>query len=99
MGRRAVAMPVAPSFSRARAGIPPEPSAGTWCSSDAFLGPFLIGRALRMTIGTILIIILSLLLIGAIPSWPYSRGWGYGPSGGLGVILVILLVLVLLGRI
>ena len=46
--------------------------------------------------GTILIIILILLLIGAIPSWPYSRGWGYYPSGILGVVLVIIIVLVLM---
>ena len=52
-----------------------------------------------MTLGTILIIILILILVGAIPSWPYSRGWGYGPSGILGVILVIVLILVLMGRI
>ena len=52
-----------------------------------------------MTVGTILIIVLILILLGAIPSWPYSRGWGYGPSGIVGVILVILLVLVLMGRI
>lgn len=48
---------------------------------------------------TILIIILILLLIGAFPAWPYSAGWGYGPSGILGTILVILLILLLLGRI
>ena len=48
--------------------------------------------------GTILLIILGLLVIGAIPSWPYSRGWGYGPSGVLGLILVVILVLVLTGR-
>ena len=48
--------------------------------------------------GTILIIILILLLIGALPSWPYSSGWGYYPSGGLGLILVIILVLALMGR-
>lgn len=48
--------------------------------------------------GTILLIILVLLVIGAIPSWPYSRGWGYGPSGILGLILVVILVLVLTGR-
>jgi hypothetical protein len=52
-----------------------------------------------MTLGTILIIILILILLGAVPSWPYSRGWGYGPSGIVGVILVILIILVLLGRI
>jgi hypothetical protein len=52
-----------------------------------------------MSLGTILLIILVLMLVGAIPAWPHSRNWGYGPSGGLGLILIILLVLVLLGRI
>lgn len=52
-----------------------------------------------MTLGTILIILLVLLLIGALPSWGYSRGFGYGPSGILGVVLVVILILVLLGRI
>ncbi len=52
-----------------------------------------------MSIGTILLIVLILLLIGAIPSWPHSRSWGYGPSGGLGLLLVIVIVLLLLGRI
>lgn len=51
-----------------------------------------------MTLGTILLIIVLLMVIGAIPTWPHSRSWGYGPSGGLGVLLVILIVLVLLGR-
>jgi Protein of unknown function (DUF3309) len=46
--------------------------------------------------GTILLIILILLLLGAVPSWPYSRSWGYGPSGVLGLLLIILLVLLLL---
>jgi len=50
-------------------------------------------------LGTILIIVLILLLVGALPSWPYSSGWGYGPSGLLGTVLVILLILVLMGRI
>lgn len=49
-------------------------------------------------LGTILIIVLLLLLLGAWPSWPYSRGWGYYPSSGLGLVLVVILVLVLLGR-
>lgn len=49
-------------------------------------------------LGTILIIILILLLLGALPSWPYSAGWGYYPSGGLGLILIIVVILVLLGR-
>jgi len=47
----------------------------------------------------ILIVVLILLLLGALPSWPYSRGWGYYPSGGLGLVLIILLILLLLGRI
>ena len=50
-------------------------------------------------LGTILLIILILLLIGALPAWPHSRNWGYGPSGGVGLILVILVVLLLLGKI
>jgi hypothetical protein len=48
---------------------------------------------------TILLIILVLLLIGALPTWPYSSGWGYYPSGGLGLVLIIVLVLVLMGRV
>ena len=50
-----------------------------------------------MAISTILLIIVVLLLLGAIPAWPYSRGWGYGPSGILGAILVIVLILMLMG--
>jgi len=46
--------------------------------------------------GLILVIILILLLLGAVPSWPYSRNWGYGPSGGIGLILVIIIILLLL---
>ena len=49
--------------------------------------------------GTILLVLLVLLLIGALPTWPYSSGWGYYPSGGLGLIVVILLILLLMGRI
>jgi hypothetical protein len=52
-----------------------------------------------MSLGTILLIVLILLLVGAIPSWPHSKNWGYGPSGALGLIVVILIVLLLLGRI
>jgi hypothetical protein len=52
-----------------------------------------------MTLGTILLIIFLLLLIGAIPAWPYSRGWGYGPSGMLGVVLIVVIVMLLMGRI
>ena len=52
-----------------------------------------------MSLGTILLIVIVLMLIGAIPSWPHSRAWGYGPSGGLGLVLIVVLVLLLLGRI
>jgi len=51
-----------------------------------------------MSIGTILLIILILLLVGALPSWPYSRGWGYYPSGIAGIVVVVLIVLLLMGR-
>ena len=50
-----------------------------------------------MTIGTVLLILFVLLLIGAFPSWPHSRSWGYGPSGGIGLVVVILVVLLLMG--
>ncbi|MGN6652969.1 DUF3309 family protein [Trinickia sp.] len=50
-------------------------------------------------LGTILLIILILLLIGSFPAWPYSRSWGYGPTGGLGLIVLIVIILVVLGRI
>ena len=50
-------------------------------------------------LGTILLIVLILLLLGAIPAWPYSRGWGYYPSGGLGLILLIVIILLVMGRI
>ncbi|MBS4047792.1 MAG: DUF3309 family protein [Ferrovibrio sp.] len=52
-----------------------------------------------MGIGTILLIILIILLIGAVPTWPYSSGWGYYPSGGIGIVLIIVIVLLLMGRI
>jgi hypothetical protein len=52
-----------------------------------------------MSLGTILLVILILMLLGALPTWPHSRGWGYYPSGGLGLLVVILIVLLLLGRI
>ncbi len=50
-----------------------------------------------MSVGTILLIILILILIGVLPSWPHSRGWGYAPTGGIGLLLIILLVLLALG--
>ena len=51
-----------------------------------------------MSLGTILLIILILMLIGVIPTWPHSRNWGYGPSGGLGLLLIIVILLLLLGQ-
>lgn len=51
-----------------------------------------------MSLGTILLIVVILMLIGAFPTWPHSRSWGYGPSGGLGLVLLILLILFLMGK-
>ena len=51
-----------------------------------------------MSLGTLLLIVVILMLIGAIPTWPHSRNWGYGPSGGIGVVLIILVVLLIAGR-
>jgi hypothetical protein len=52
-----------------------------------------------MSVGTILLVILVLVLLGVIPTWPHSRSWGYGPSGGLGLVVLILLILLLMGKI
>ena len=52
---------------------------------------------MTLGLGTILLVVLIILLIGALPSWPYSSGWGYGPTGGVGVLLVIVVILLLLG--
>jgi len=60
--------------------------------------PYTAHRESDMSISTILLIILVLLLIGALPAWPYSSGWGYYPSGGMGLVLIVLLVLVVTGR-
>jgi len=51
-----------------------------------------------MSLGTILLIVLVLMLLGAIPSWPHSKSWGYGPSSGLGLVLLVVVVLLLMGR-
>lgn len=51
-----------------------------------------------MSLGTILLIVLVLMLIGALPSWPHSRSWGYGPTGGIGLVLIIIVVLLISGR-
>ncbi len=68
---------------------------GTWLKQPTRIRD----EEIAMTLGTILLIVLILLLIGAVPAWPHSRSWGYGPSGGLGVVLVVILVLLLLGYI
>jgi Protein of unknown function (DUF3309) len=52
-----------------------------------------------MSLGTIILIILILMLVGVLPTWPHSRSWGYAPSGGLGLVLLIILILLLMGRI
>jgi Protein of unknown function (DUF3309) len=52
-----------------------------------------------MSLGTILLVVIILMLIGAIPTWPHSREWGYRPSGGIGLILIILIILIVMGRI
>ncbi len=51
-----------------------------------------------MSLGTILLIVLILMLIGVVPTWPHSRSWGYGPSGALGLVVLVLLVMMLMGR-
>jgi hypothetical protein len=60
--------------------------------------PFNIHMEVDMTLGTILLVVLILILIGALPTWGHSRSWGYFPSGGLGLIVVVVLILVLMGR-
>jgi hypothetical protein len=75
---------------------------GDVLSTDAIPSPLThrYPRSFAMiSLSTILLIILILILLGAIPAWPHSRNWGYGPSGGLGLIVVILLILVLMGKI
>jgi hypothetical protein len=64
---------------------------------DSFPSLSFVGN--RMSIGTILIVVLILMLVGVLPTWPHSRNWGYYPSGGLAIVVLILLVLVLMGRI
>jgi Protein of unknown function (DUF3309) len=57
------------------------------------------GKGERAMLSTVLIVILVLALVGALPAWPYSTGWGYYPSGGLGIVLLVVLVLLLTGRV
>jgi hypothetical protein len=56
-------------------------------------------RERKLMLGTVLVVLLVLMLLGSLPTWPHSRNWGYGPTGGLGVVLTILVVLLLLGKI
>jgi hypothetical protein len=72
---------------------------GTFAPQSAFCFWAWVGSRNSEMLGTILIIILILLLIGALPNWGYSSGWGYYPGGGLGIILIIVIILVLMGRI
>ena len=74
-----------------------------WCNADSVFGAGNWNRFPKhgidqMTLGTILLIVLILILVGVIPTWPHSSGWGYYPAGGVGTILVIVLILLLLGR-
>lgn len=62
-----------------------------------YAAPFAVEEP-AMSLGTILVIVLILLLIGAVPTWPHSRSWGYAPSGGLGLILLVVIVLLVMGR-
>jgi hypothetical protein len=56
-------------------------------------------KEIAMSLGTILLILLILMLVGALPNWGHSKSWGYGPSGGLGIIVLVLIILVLMGKI
>jgi hypothetical protein len=100
-GERSAAVARRPAFcarelSSVQTGLPPgmksHPAWGFMVSSRKRQG-------LQMSLGTILLIILIVLLVGSFPSWPYSSGWGYYPAGGIGTILIIVLILLLLGRI
>jgi hypothetical protein len=62
------------------------------------IAPNDLARSSEMTLGTVILIVLVLALLGVIPAWPHSRGWGYGPSGVMGLVVVVLLVLLLTGR-
>jgi len=73
--------------------LDPEP-----CAGNRHLPPQTCWQETSMTLSTLLLIILILALLGALPSWPYSRGWGYGPSGILGLVLVVVLIMALMGR-
>lgn len=71
----------------------------THCSRDKFYYDQMPSASRNLGMNTLLLVILILLILGTLPTWPYSSNWGYAPSGGLGTILVILVVLALMGRI
>ena len=75
-----------------------EPGTSSWCNG-ALPEASNAWRNRAMPVSTLLIIVLLVVLIGALPTWPHSRSWGYYPSGGLGLILLIVVVLLLMGRI
>jgi hypothetical protein len=72
---------------------------GTFASSGRLFAYVYEWKMRGIMLSTILVIVLILLLIGALPTWPYSSGWGYYPGGGLGLILIIVIILALMGRI
>jgi len=72
---------------------------GTLRSTHAFIEQYNFNSGAQMPLGTILLIILVVLLIGALPSWPYSAAWGPYPAGALGIVLLVVLILVLVGRV
>jgi hypothetical protein len=71
----------------------------SWVVEDVHQAERCLKKRRRDMLGTILIVVVVLMLFGALPTWPHSRGWGYGPTGGLGLVLLILIILLLLGRI
>ena len=82
-----------------RSGRPAKGETGATFANATKENRFVETDERRHEMVTILVVILVLALIGALPTWPYSRGWGYYPSGGVGLIVLILLILLLLGRI
>jgi hypothetical protein len=74
------------------------PKGRAWHGNCRNAGPSL-DKEKTMSLGLILLIVLILLLVGAVPAWPYSSGWGYGPSGALGLVVLVIVVLLLMGRI
>jgi uncharacterized membrane protein YkgB len=79
-------------------GVPAHQTSSK-CSLSYELANYYQFKEKNMSLGTILLIVLVLLLIGVIPTWSHSRNWGYGPSGGLGLVVIIIVVLLLMGRI